>query len=373
MKIIVGKETAQHEKRVAMTPEIVKKLVELGHQIVIEKDAGKEAGLADALYEKAGATVVKEGAELYKGADVIVRVVAPTVAEISRLPQNSYLIGMLKPFASPKEIKAFAKQKVTSFALELVPRISRAQTMDVLSSQSNLAGYKAVIDAAAEFGRSFPMMMTAAGTIPPARVLVLGAGVAGLQAIATAHRLGARVSAFDVREAVKEQVESLGASFVKVEADESGEGTGGYAKEMSEDYKKRQMETLAKVIKDQDIVITTAQIPGKPAPILITDAMVKSMKPGAVIVDLSVESGGNCSLSESGKIVTKNSVKIIGHANVPSRIAHDSSQVYARNVFHFLKALLNESGNGIDLNMEDEIIKATTLTHDGQIIHPDFK
>lgn len=373
MKIAVGKETAKDEKRVAMTPEVAKKLVELGHEVVVEKDAGKESGLTDALYQKAGASIAKDAAASYKGADVIVRVVAPTVEEISKFPKNAHLIGMLKPHTNGETIKALAKQKVTAFALELVPRISRAQTMDVLSSQSNLSGYRAVIDAAAEFGRAFPMMMTAAGTIPPARVLVLGAGVAGLQAIATAHRLGARVSAFDVREAVKEQVESLGATFVVVDADESGEGAGGYAKEMSETYKKRQTETLARVIQDQDIVITTAQIPGKKAPILITEEMIKSMKPGAVVVDLSVESGGNCALSECGKIVTKHSVKIVGHANVPSRIAHDSSQVYARNVFHFLKALLSKDGQAINLNMEDEIIKETTLTHDGHIIHPTFK
>jgi H+-translocating NAD(P) transhydrogenase subunit alpha len=370
MKIAVPKESADFECRVALTPEVSKKLIDLGHTIVFEKGAGNAAGIADADYEAIGASVSKDAKTLYNNADIVLRINPPTTTELSSLPKDSILIGMLKPHENEKLVKEFAKRKITAFALEFIPRISRAQSMDVLSSQSNLAGYKAVIDAASEFGRAMPMMMTAAGMIPPARVLILGAGVAGLQAIATARRLGAIVSAFDVRPAVKEQVESLGATFVEVESKESGEGTGGYAKEMSADYKKRQQAKLEEVLRQQDIVITTAQIPGKPAPILITQKMVKEMKGGSVIVDLAVESGGNCEASELGKVVMKNGIKIIGYPNFPSRIPFDASQVYARNVLNFLKLIMDTNNKSTTINWDDEIIKGAALSHDGKVIHP---
>jgi NAD(P) transhydrogenase subunit alpha len=373
MKIFVPKETAPHEKRVALTPEIVKKLVDMQHTLIIEKDAGKEAGIADSLFEKAGAQISKEKATALQETDIFLHVAPPSEDEVKSLNSQAIVIAMMKPHTQGPLLKQLAQNKNSSIALELIPRISRAQAMDVLSSQSNLAGYKAVIDCAAEYDRAFPMMMTAAGTIPPAKVLVIGAGVAGLQAIATARRLGAIVSAFDVRAVAKEQVESLGATFVEVESDETGEGTGGYAKEMSDDYKKRQSEKLAEVIKSQDIIITTALIPGRPAPVLITEAMVKSMRAGSIIYDLAVENGGNCELSEFGKTVIKHGIKIIGYANVPSRIAYDASQVYARNLFNFLKTFIDATTNQLTLNFEDEIIKGATLTHDGQLVHPQFQ
>lgn len=373
MKIVAPKESANFENRVAISPEVSKKLIDLGHTVLIEKGAGSAAGIPDALYEAAGVKIAKDAKSLYETADIVIRVNPPTPSELSALPKGSILIGMLKPHGNEKLAKDLAKQKVTAFALEFVPRISRAQTMDVLSSQSNLAGYKAVVDAASEFGRAMPMMMTAAGMIPPARTLILGAGVAGLQAIATARRLGAIVSAFDVRPAVKEQVQSLGATFVEVDSTESGEGTGGYAKEMSEDYKKRQQAKLEEVISQQDIVITTAQIPGRSAPILITEKMVTSMKAGSIIVDLAVESGGNCALSEVGKVVEKNGVKILGYPNFPSRIPFDASQVYARNALNFLKLLLDPDGKTLSIDWNDEIIQGAALCRDGEVIHPSFK
>ncbi len=372
MKIFVPKETSPYEKRVALTPEIIKKFADMNVTTLVEKDAGKEAGIPDNLFEAAGAQIVKDKEASLKEADLLIRVAPPSDDEIKALKAKSIILALMKPHSQAELLKKLAQSQITTVGLELIPRISRAQAMDVLSSQSNLAGYKAVVDCAAEFGRAFPMMMTAAGTIPPAKVLIIGAGVAGLQAIATARRLGAVVSAFDVRAAAKEQVESLGATFVEVPSDETGEGTGGYAKEMSEDYKKRQAEKLAEVVKSQDIIITTALIPGKPAPVLITEAMVKTMKPGSIIYDLAVENGGNCELSEFGKTVTKQGVKIIGHANVPSRIPFDASQVYARNIFNFLKTFMDSTTGQVTLNFEDEIIKGAALTHDGQVVHPQF-
>jgi H+-translocating NAD(P) transhydrogenase subunit alpha len=373
MKIFVPKETAQHEKRVALTPETIKKLADFKVSVILEKDAGKEAGIPDALFEAAGAKITQDKEAALKEADLLIQVAPPNEEDITKLQTNAVVLAMMKPYTHGKLIKHLAKSNITSIALELIPRISRAQAMDVLSSQSNLAGYKAVVDSSAEFGRAMPMMMTAAGTIPPAKVLILGAGVAGLQAIATARRLGAVVSVFDVRAAAKEQVESLGAQFVEVEYTETGEGSGGYAKEMSEEYKKRQAEKLAEVIKTQDIIITTALIPGKPAPVLITEAMVKSMKPGSIIYDLAVENGGNCELAEFGKTLIKHGVKIIGHANVPSRIPFDASQVYSRNIFNFLKAFMDSEQGKLNLNFEDEILKGATLTHDGKVVHPTFQ
>lgn len=373
MKILVLKETDPSEKRVALSPEVTKKLCEMGFKVSIEKDAGKESGMIDTAYEASGAKIIKDVKAAIAEADIIPHVSPISVEELQGSKENVILISLLKPYTNQELIKKLAQHKVTSISLEMIPRISRAQAMDVLSSQSNLAGYRAVIDAAAEYGRAMPLMMTAAGTIAPARVLVIGAGVAGLQAIATARRLGSIVSAFDVRTAAKEQVESLGASFVEVPSTETGEGTGGYAKEMSDDYKQRQAEKLAEVVKNQDIIITTAQIPGKKAPILITADMVKSMKPGSVIVDLSVESGGNCALAEFGKTAVKHGVRIVGHANILSHIAQDASQVFAKNILNLFKVLLNKDGNTIELNFEDEIIKGACLTHGGTIVHPDFQ
>lgn len=370
MKIVAPKETAEFECRVALTPEISKKLIDLGHEVVLGKGAGNSAGIPDSDYESVGVKIAKDTKTLYQNANIVLRITPPTSTELASLPKNSILIGMLKPHNSDKFIKELAKRNVTAFALEFIPRISRAQSMDVLSSQSNLAGYKAVIDAAAEFGRAMPMMITAAGMIPPARTLVLGAGVAGLQAIATARRLGAIVSAFDVRPAVKEQVESLGATFIEVESKESGEGQGGYAKEMSSEYKKRQQTKLEEAIRQQDIVITTAQIPGKTAPILITEKMVKAMKTGSIIVDLAIESGGNCEASQLGKVIVKNGVKILGYPNFPSRIPYDASQVYSRNVFNFLKLILGPNGQTLSIDLTDDIIKGSALCHEGKVIHP---
>ena len=311
MKIGIVKETRPGERRVAASPDTVKKFVGLGFEVLVEAGAGTTAAIPDAAFEGAGAKIVKTAKDAVGSADVILKVQKPSSDEIKLLPKGGALVCLMEPYKDKALIDALAAQGVTTFALEFVPRITRAQSMDVLSSQSNLAGYRSVLDAGYEFGRAFPMMMTAAGTVPPARILVMGAGVAGLQAIATAKRLGAVVSATDVRPAAKEQVESLGGTFVAVEDEEfkEAETAGGYAKEMSDPYKKKQAETLvAETIKKQDIVITTALIPGRPAPVLVTEEMVKTMKPGSVIVDLAVEQGGNCPLSEAGKVVEKHGV-----------------------------------------------------------------
>lgn len=373
MKIIALKETADHEKRVSLTPEVAKKLIDLGHSVVIEKGAGIEAGIADNDYEAAGATLTSNASQSLGEVDVVTHVAPLSGKEAKALKANSVLISLMKPHQNGELLDQLAASKVTSISLEMIPRISRAQSMDVLSSQSNLAGYKAVIDAVAEYGRAIPLMMTAAGTIPPAKILIIGAGVAGLQAIATARRLGAIVSAFDVRAAAKEQVESLGAVFVEVPSEESGDSSGGYAKEMSEAYKKRQAERLAEVIQKQDIIITTALIPGKPAPVLITKKMVESMRPGSIIVDLAVENGGNCELAAFGKTVDVKGVKIIGYPNVPSRLAFDASQLFARNILSFLKTITAKDSPKLSLDFEDEIVKGSCLTHAGKIVHPAFE
>ncbi len=370
MIIVALKESMANEKRVAITPEITKKYVELGYQIALESDAGKDAGYVNSAYEKCGASIEKDRQALLEKADIVLCAAPLDQKDIKSLKKDALLIGLLKPHQNSDALPLLEKSKTTSFSLELLPRITRAQTMDVLSSQSNLAGYKAVVDAASEFGRAFPLMMTAAGTIAAARVLILGAGVAGLQAIATAKRLGAIVSAFDVRTAAKEQVQSLGATFIEVETQESGDAVGGYAKEMSETYKQAQADKLAEVVKNQDIIITTAQIPGKPAPVLITAAMVKSMKPGSVIIDLAAESGGNCADTVWGKTLVKNGVIVIGPANILSRIAGDASQLYSRNLFNFIKNLFADDAHTI--NWQDEIVTSTALTHGGKIIHPHF-
>jgi NAD(P) transhydrogenase subunit alpha len=377
MKIAIPKERRPGESRVAATPDTVKKLIALGAEVMVEQGAGAGSSIPDQLYRDAGAAVVPDANALLSGADVVLKVQRPMSAaegsdELAAVKPGALLIGMLTPFANRDQVADYAKRKIDAFSMELLPRITRAQSMDVLSSQSNLAGYKAVVDAASEFGRVFPMMMTAAGTVPPARVLVLGAGVAGLQAIATAKRLGAIVSAFDVRPAVKEQVESLGASFVMVESEEtaSAETKGGYAKEMSEDYKRKQADKIAETLKKQDIAICTALIPGKRAPVLITEAMVKDMKPGSVIVDLAVESGGNCEGSELGQVVVKHGVKIVGHANVPSRVAVDASALYARNLLQFVALLIDKDSKQLKINWEDEIVRGTCLTRGGAVVHP---
>jgi NAD(P) transhydrogenase subunit alpha len=377
MRIAVPKERRADEARVAASPDTVKKYVAMGFQVVVEKGAGEGASIADATYVEAGAEIAAGAKAALKDADIVLKVQRPMTAEegadeIALFKPGAVLIAHLAALANKPSAELYAKAGITAFAMELLPRISRAQSMDILSSQSNLAGYKAVLDAAAVYGRVFPMMMTAAGTVPPAKVLVLGAGVAGLQAIATAKRLGAVVSAFDVRPAVKEQVESLGAKFVMVE-DESAkeaETAGGYAKEMSADYQRKQAEKIAETLKKTDIAISTALIPGKPAPVLITEAMVKDMRKGSVIVDLAVEAGGNCPLSELGKVVEKHGVFLVGHSNVPARLAADSSQLYAKNLLNFLSLSYDKDAKGLAINWEDEIIKGTALCRDGKVIHP---
>jgi NAD(P) transhydrogenase subunit alpha len=379
MKIAIPKERQPHERRVAASPETVKKLVQMGCEVFVEKEAGLAAYMLDRDYETAGAKIISDPQSLYKEANVILKVQKPLlkgegeIDELALMKKGTVVVGILSAMTSPTHVSSYANAGITAIALEMVPRITRAQVMDVLSSQSNLAGYKAVLDAASEFGKIFPMMMTAAGTILPAKVLILGAGVAGLQAIATAKRLGAVVSAFDVRAATKEQVQSLGATFIEVENTGDAETSGGYAREMAEDYKRRQAELIHKTLKTMDIVISTALIPGKPAPVLITEEMVKEMKPGSVIVDLAVEAGGNCPLSEAGKIVEKHGVKIVGHANMPSRLASDASALYARNTFNFFKLIFNETTKKLSLNFEDEIINASVITHEGKILREDIR
>lgn len=367
-KIAVVKENSLHEARVALTPEGVKKLTALGYSVVLEQGAGERAGFLDADYTFAGAEIAGSVQELFEHATIVLRVNAGEEKEWKYLPKNSVLLANLKAHTSEPLRTFLCAHPVTAFALEMIPRITRAQSMDILSSQSNLAGYRAVIEAANILPRAFPMMMTPSGTIAPARVLILGAGVAGLQAIATAKRLGAIVSVFDVRAAAKEQVESLGGTFIQVEFEEKGDSTGGYAKEMSEDYKKAQRAKLMDVLKTQDIVITTAQIPMKTAPTLLDEEMVSVMKHGSLIIDLAIESGGNCTLSKMEETVDYNGVKIYAPRNMPSHIAFDASQMLSRNAVHFITNLYKE---GV-LHMEDAIVKGTCLSHDGKLVHPLF-
>jgi H+-translocating NAD(P) transhydrogenase subunit alpha len=372
MKIAILRERKEGELRVAATPDAVKKYISLGAKVYVESGAGFGSSIADKDYIDAGATV----ADLEKctaNADIILKVRPPESDEIAAIPEGSMLVGMLEPYTAQSYFNVYALKKLSTIALELLPRISRAQSMDVLSSQSNLAGYRAVIDAVATFGKAVPMMMTAAGTVAPAKVLVLGAGVAGLQAIATAKRLGAVVSAFDVRPAVKEQVESLGAKFIEVPAAESGETSGGYAKEMSDEYKQKQSLLIHETLKKQDVVISTALIPGRPAPVLITEDMVKDMKPGSVIVDLAVASGGNCPLSELDKVVDKHGVVLIGYSNMPARVAVDASQLYARNLYNFISTLVIGKEGKLDVKWDDELVTGTLLTRDGSIVHKQFQ
>ena len=376
MKIAIPRERRAHETRVAATPETIKKLIALGGEIVVEKGAGSDAAIADEAYKEAGAAIAKDAKTALTGADVVLKVQRPiaggTGDELSQYAKGTLVLSIMDPMRATDDVAAMAKAGLTGFAMDLMPRITRAQSMDVLSSQANLAGYKAVLDAAAEYGRAMPMMMTAAGTIAPARVLVMGAGVAGLQAIATAKRLGAIVSATDVRPAAKEQVESLGGTFVAVEDEEfkQAETAGGYAKEMSDAYKQKQAALIAETIKKQDMVITTALIPGRPAPVLVTAEMVKSMKPGSVIVDLAVEAGGNCALSQPGKIAVKHGVHIVGHMNVPGRLAADASALYARNLFNLLQLMIDAESKALKIDWDDEIVKGICVTRDGAVVHP---
>ncbi len=376
MKIAVLKERRPFERRVAATPETVKKFIGLGASVTVETGAGDGAFFLDDAYAAAGATVAADAATALAGADLVLKVRRPLapgegdVDELALLKPGQTVLGLLDPYGGQAE--ALAATGVNAVAMEFVPRITRAQVMDVLSSQANLAGYKAVIEAASVYAHGFPMMMTAAGTVPPAKVLVMGAGVAGLQAIATARRLGGVVSATDVRPATKEQVESLGATFVAVidEEFQQAQTAGGYAKEMSAAYKEKQAALIAETIKKQDIVICTALIPGRKAPTLVTAEMVASMKPGSVIVDLAVEQGGNCELSEYAQTVVKHSVSIIGHANMPSLIATDASALYARNLLAYVTPLIDKETKALVLNEEDEIVKASLIAKGGALVHP---
>lgn len=372
LTIAILKETAEFEKRVAASPETVKKLTSLGCSVIIETAAGDASALPDKLFSEAGAKIVQTRIDALKAADIVLVVQTLSANDLSNMKKGALLVGMLSPYTNQQLIQKIAEARINAFSMELVPRITRAQSMDVLSSQSNLAGYKAVLDACEYFGRAFPMMMTAAGTVPPAKVFIMGAGVAGLQAIATAKRLGAIVSATDVRPAAKEQVKSLGANFIAVEDEEfkQAETSGGYAKAMSAEYQKKQQDLIEEHIQKQDIVITTALIPGRPAPKLVTQNMVASMKPGSVIVDLAVESGGNCEASDPGKVIVKNGVTLVGHKNVPSRIAGNSSALYAKNLLNLLMLIIKDGA--LNINWDDDIIKGIAMTRDGALIHPLF-
>ncbi len=375
MKIAVLKETRSGETRVAATPETVRKFIGLGASVTVQTGAGEAARFADADYKEAGADISPSAADAAQGAELVVKVLAPSSEELRVIGRGATLVGILAPYGDPDQLGAYARLGVDAMAMDFMPRITRAQSMDVLSSQSNLAGYKSVIDASAYYGRALPMMMTAAGTIAAAKVFVMGAGVAGLQAIATARRLGAIVSATDVRFAAKEQVESLGATFVTVdeEAMKEAETAGGYAKEMSEDFQKRQAEFVSEHIKKQDIVITTALIPGRSAPKLVSADMVQSMRAGSVIVDLAVEAGGNVELSRAGEAIETGGVTILGFNNVPGRLAADASGLYARNVFNFVSAFYDKDKNAFVADPEDDIIKGVALTRGGAIVHPAFE
>ncbi len=372
MKIAVLRERFEGESRVAATPETVAKLIGLGAEVSVEKGAGLGSRIADELFTEAGATIGATGAATLKGADIVLTVRRPAAADLNGVNKGALLIGALDPYGNEKDIAALAKAGVSAIAMEFMPRITRAQVMDILSSQANLAGYQAVIEAAAIFDRAMPMMMTAAGTVRPAKAFVMGAGVAGLQAIATAKRLGAVVSATDVRAAAGEQVESLGGKFIMTEALKDASGTGGYARELTKDEQAAQAELVAGHISKQDIVITTALIPGRPAPKLVTRAMVESMAPGSVIVDLAAERGGNVELTQPGKVITHNGVTIIGHTNLAGHIPTTASQLYARNLLSFIDTLIDRQEKKLAINWDDELVKATVLTRDGAVVHPNF-
>lgn len=373
MRIGVPAEIRAGESRVAATPETVKKLAAGGrHEVLVQANAGVAASIPDADYRAAGASIVASAAEVYAAADIVLKVRGPEPAELAQMKRGALLVGLLNPF-NQDAVAAYAQQGVTAFALEWLPRTTRAQSMDVLSSQANIAGYKAVVVAADAYQRFMPMLMTAAGTVKAARVLILGAGVAGLQAIATAKRLGAVIEASDVRPAVKEQIESLGAKFVDVpfeteEEREIAQGVGGYARPMPESWMKRQSAAVAERVKAADIVISTALIPGRKAPVLVTEDMVKSMKPGSVIVDMAVEQGGNCPLSELDRIVTKHGVTIVGFSNLASMVAADASALYARNMVNFLAIVIDPKSGELKIDRDDEIIKGALVAADGAVV-----
>ncbi len=372
MKVAVIKETDPGEPRVAATPETVKKLIGLGAEVAVEPNAGVKSGILDADYANAGAKVASDAAS---GADIVLKVRRPSASELAGYKKGALVVAIMDPYGNEAALKQMADAGVVAFAMELMPRITRAQSMDVLSSQANLAGYRAVIDAAEEYGRALPMMMTAAGTVPAAKVFIMGVGVAGLQAIATARRLGAIVTATDVRPATKEQVESLGAKFLAVEDEEfkNAQTAGGYAKEMSKEYQAKQAALVAEHIKKQDIVITTALIPGRPAPKLVSKEMVASMRPGSVLVDLAVERGGNVEGAKPGEVTQVGPAKIVGYLNVPGRLAASASALYAKNLLTFLETLIDKKEKKLAVNWDDELVKGTVLTRDGAIVHPNFK
>jgi NAD(P) transhydrogenase subunit alpha len=371
MKIAVPKEIAAGERRVALVPDVVRKLTGSGHEVLVQAGAGEAAMIPDSVYQEAGATIAADPAAAWD-ADVIAKVAPPQDDEIGRLKGDSVLVGFLSPLTNPDGVRALAASGATAFALEAVPRISRAQSMDALSSQSNVAGYRAALLGATHLGRYFPMLMTAAGTIRPAKVLVLGAGVAGLQAIATARRLGAAVTGYDVRSAVAEQVRSLGAQFLELEAGKGAEGEGGYARELTDEEKAAQQRELTDAITEFDVVITTALVPGRPAPRLVTADAVQRMKPGAVVIDLAGEAGGNCELSEPGDVVVKHDVTIDAPLNLPSQMAEHASQMYARNIQALLELMTDEEG-ALTLDFDDEIIAGACVTRGGEIVHEGAK
>ena len=372
MRIAVAREVDSSEPRVAATPDTIKKFKTFGADVAVEPGAGIKSGIPDAEFTAAGATI---SADAVKDADVVLKVRRPTDAELATYKKGALVLAIMDPYGNDTALAAMAKAGIVAFAMELMPRITRAQSMDVLSSQANLAGYRAVIDASAEYGRALPMMMTAAGTVPAAKIFVMGVGVAGLQAIATSRRLGGIVTATDVRPAVKEQVQSLGAKFIAVEDDEfkQAETAGGYAKEMSKDYQAKQAALVAEHIKKQDIVITTALIPGRPAPKLVSKEMVASMRPGSVLIDLAVERGGNVEGAKLGEVVEVNGVKIVGHNNMPGRLAASSSALYSKNLLTFLETMIDKKEKKLAINWDDDLIKGTALTRDGAVIHPNFK
>jgi NAD(P) transhydrogenase subunit alpha len=373
MRVGIIKETLEGERRVAAVPETVSKMTKAGTEVLVESGAGVSSFISDREFQEAGAVISPSGDELLSGVDVLLKVNKPTLDEIGKLKEGAIVMSFLQPFSSPEEIKKMAERKISALSMEMVPRITRAQRIDALSTMSTVAGYKVVLLAANACGRFFPMLSTAAGTIPPAKAIIIGAGVAGLQAIATAKRLGAVVTAFDVRPAAGEQVKSLGAEFVSLEVPhEQAEDTGGYAKELPPEFYKSEQELIRKYSKDSDIIISTALIPGKRAPILITEEMVSEMKPGSVIVDMAVEHGGNCTLSEPGKEVLKHGVTIIGFPNVPALMPVHASLLYARNILAFLN-LISPDGKSAVLNLEDDIIKGSLITHAGEVVHPAIK
>jgi NAD(P) transhydrogenase subunit alpha len=375
MKLAVLRERDPGESRVAATPDTIKRYRGMGFDVSVEAGAGIGSGIPDGEFEAAGARIEGTTEAVVSGADAILAVRRPTPSALAGCRPGAVVVALMDPFGNEAALAELAKTGIVAFSMELIPRITRAQAMDVLSSQANLAGYRAVIDASYEFGRALPMMMTAAGTVPAARIFIMGAGVAGLQAIATARRLGAIVTATDVRPAAKEQVESLGAKFIAVEDEEfrQAETAAGYAKEMSKEYQAKQAALVAEHIKKQDMVITTALIPGRPAPRLISAAMVHAMRPGSVIVDLAVERGGNCELAKPGEVAQVDGVKIVGHLNVPGRLAATASSLYAKNLYALLEILVDKTAQSLAVKWDDEIVKATALTRDGAMIHPGFQ